>query len=100
MSDEHFDCRTPSCCGSRSASRWPDIFGAPVVNLAQYQRGTLPADVAAAIRAEMRARGVTQDKLAAQLHISQPQLANALAGRFGLSPESAARLLGWLREVA
>jgi hypothetical protein len=33
----------------------------------------------------MRARGVTLDELAAELGISQPQLANALAGRFGLS---------------
>ena len=48
----------------------------------------------------MRARGVTQDELAAELGISQPQLANALAGRFGLSPEPAARLLAWLRKAA
>jgi hypothetical protein len=52
------------------------------------------------LRAEMRARGITQEELAAELQISQPQLANALAGRFGLFPASAARLLGPLREVA
>jgi plasmid maintenance system antidote protein VapI len=48
----------------------------------------------------MRARGVTQDELAPLLSISQPQLANALAGRFGLSPDLAARLLAWLRKAA
>jgi AcrR family transcriptional regulator len=81
----------------------PDMFGAPVVDLAterKFRRGLIPADVAALVRAEMRARGVTQDELAILVGISQPQLANALAGRFGLSPDPAARLLTWLRKVA
>ena len=76
------------------------MFGAPVVDLASYRRGRLPFDVATAVRAELRAHGVTQDELAALLGISQPQLANALAGRFGLSPDPAARLLAWLQRVA
>ena len=38
--------------------------------------------------------------VAAELGISQPQLANALARRFGLSPVAAARLLEWLRRAA
>jgi DNA-binding CsgD family transcriptional regulator len=78
----------------------PDMFGAPVVDLATYRRGHLPSDLAAAVRAEMRARGITQDELAAELGISHPQLANALAGRFGLSLDPAARLLAWLRKAA
>jgi hypothetical protein len=81
----------------------PDMFGAPVVDLVTkraYRRGLIPFDVAALARAEMRARGVTQDELAALLSISQPQLANALAGRFGLSPNPATRLLAWLRKAA
>jgi hypothetical protein len=81
----------------------PDMFGGTVVDLAterSYRRGLLPVNLTAVVRAEMRARGVTQDQLAAELGISQPQLANALAGRFGLSPEPAARLLAWLREAA
>jgi hypothetical protein len=77
-----------------------DMFGCAVVDLDQYRRGLLPSDIATAIRAEMRARAVTQDELAAELGISQPQIANALAGRFGLSGDVAARLLAWLREVA
>ena len=76
------------------------MFGCAVVDLDQYRRGLLPSDVAVATRAEMRARGVTQDELAAQLGISQPQLANALARRFGLSPKAAERLLDWLRAAA
>jgi Bifunctional DNA primase/polymerase, N-terminal len=78
----------------------PDMFGAAVVDLAHYRRGLLPADIAAVVRTEMRARGVTQDKLAGEIGISQPQLANALSQRFGLSPIVAARLLDWLRSVA
>jgi transcriptional regulator with XRE-family HTH domain len=60
----------------------------------------MPSDFAGLVRAEMRARGITQDELAALLGISQPQLANALASRFGLSPEPASRLLAWLRKAA
>jgi hypothetical protein len=78
----------------------PDLLGAAIVDLDQYRRGLMSPEFAALIRAEMRARGVTQDELAAVLGISQPQLANALAGRFGLSQEPAARLLSWLREAA
>jgi transcriptional regulator with XRE-family HTH domain len=76
------------------------MFACAVVDLDQYRRGLLPSDVAAAIRAEMRARAVTQDELAAELGISQPQLANALARRFGLSPKTAERLMDWLRRAA
>jgi hypothetical protein len=78
----------------------PDLLGAPVVDLDRYRRGLMPSDFAALVRREMRARGVTQGELAAELGISQPQLANALASRFGLSPEPAARLLTWLRRAA
>jgi hypothetical protein len=78
----------------------PDLFGARVVDLDGYRRGRLPPDIAALARAEMRARGIKQNELATVLGISQPQLANALAGRFGLSQEAAARLLAWLRRVA
>jgi hypothetical protein len=77
-----------------------NMFGAAVLDLAQYRRGLLPADIGAAVRAEMRARSLTQDQVAAELGISQPQLANALARRFGLSPMAAARLLEWLRRPA
>jgi plasmid maintenance system antidote protein VapI len=79
------------------------LFSCPVIDLAaerSYRRGLLPPNIITHVRAEMRARGVTQEQLAAELGISQPQLANALACRFGLSPEVAARLLSWLQEAA
>jgi transcriptional regulator with XRE-family HTH domain len=36
--------------------------------------------------------GLRQDHFAERAGISRPQLANALQGRFGLSPDAAARL--------
>ena len=78
----------------------PDIFGGAVVDLNQYRNGRMPSDFGASVRAEMRARGVTQEELAAELGISQPQLANALAGRFGLSPQPVKRLIAWLERAA
>jgi AraC-like DNA-binding protein len=93
----------PSAPSTTSRPCQPDMFGASVVDLAterSYRRGLVPVDVAALVRAEMQARGVTQDELATLLGVSQPQLANALAGRFGLSPDPAARLLTWLRKAA
>ena len=77
----------------------PDLFGAAVVDLEHYRRGLLPADMANSIRREMRARGVTQDELAGEI-VSQPQLANVLARRFGLSQAVGKRLLEWLRSAA
>jgi hypothetical protein len=89
---------TATTTGSRPYQS--DMFGAAIVDLGRYRRGLLPADIAAAVRVEMRARGVTQDELGHELGISQPQLANALARRFGLSPAAAERLLEWLRRAA
>jgi hypothetical protein len=77
-----------------------DMFAGAVVDLAQYRDGLLPVDIATAVRAEMRAHGVTQDQVATELGISQPQFANVLARRFGLSALTAARLLEWLRRMA
>jgi hypothetical protein len=91
---------TPTTRATTSRPYQPDIFGAPVLDLAQYRRGLLPSDIAAAVRAEMRARGVPQEGLAGEFGISQPQLANVLARRFGLSVAVAERLLNWLRRAA
>jgi transcriptional regulator with XRE-family HTH domain len=44
------------------------------------------------VRDRWRAAGLTQEDLARRVGISRPQLANALQGRFGLSPDAAARL--------
>ena len=99
----HLLCTDPGLAvppSGPSKSYQADIFGGEVLDFDQYRRGLLPSDLAASVRAEMRARGVTQDELAVELGISRPQLANVLAGRFGLSPGPAARLLAWLRKAA
>jgi len=54
----------------------------------------------AALRHELRARDLTQKRLARQVGLSRPQLTNLLRGRFGTSPEAAARLKAFLLEAA
>lgn len=58
-----------------------------------YRGGLLPKEVRNLSRASRRAAGISQEALARHIGISRPQLANAEAGRFGLSPEAAARFL-------
>ncbi len=53
----------------------------------------LPRELADDVRARLRASGLRQEDFAARVGISRPQIANALAGRFGLSPDVAARLV-------
>jgi len=42
---------------------------------------------------QLRASGLRQEEFAALVGISRPQIANVLAGRFGLSTDVAARLV-------
>jgi hypothetical protein len=77
----------------------PDLFGGQGVDLESYGRGRLSPDLARAIRQECRALGMSQADLARQIGVPRPQLANALAGRVGVSPEPAARLLDWLKSI-
>jgi putative DNA primase/helicase len=64
----------------------PDPWG-------DYDGGIMPDHVRHQVRDRWRAAaGMTQDDLARRVGISRPQLANALQGRFGLSPDAAARL--------
>ena len=58
-----------------------------------YRGGLLPKEVRNLSRESRRAAGISQEALARLIRISRPQLANAEAGRFGLSPEAAERLL-------
>ena len=51
------------------------------------------------IRIALRASGMTQAKVAAQVRVSRAQLGNVLRGRFGTRPEVAQRLLAWTNEV-
>ena len=66
---------------AREADPWPDFAG-----------GIMPGEMRDQVRGRWRAADMTQDDLARLVGISRPQLANALQGRFGLSPDAAARL--------
>jgi plasmid maintenance system antidote protein VapI len=59
----------------------------------------MPPDLAAFVRAMQRAGGITQERLANNMNLSRPQLANALAGRFGLSRDAADRLRSTLADL-
>ena len=71
---------------------WRQV-GAPLID---YDGGVLPPKLVRAVRDAQRARQITQHALARQIGVSQPQLANALQGRFGLSKSAATSLLEWL----
>ena len=58
-----------------------------------YRGGILPPAGSAWVRDRRRASGLSQEQVARRIGLSRPQLANAEAGRFGLSPAAAARLL-------
>ena len=65
-------------------------------DLPGWAGGRLPLSVRAAVLHETKARGMTQDQLAARLGISRPQLTNALRGRFGLGKQAANKLREFL----
>lgn len=66
---------------------------------ADYAGGLMSPEQAAFVRATRRGAGITQERLAALMDLSRPQLANALAGRFGLSRDAADRLRATLAEL-
>lgn len=73
------------------------MFGdRPVSRLADYGGGIMSAAVAHEVEWHRRRLGMTQDRLAASIGISRPQLTNALHERFGLSRWAAARLRDFL----
>jgi predicted transcriptional regulator len=58
-----------------------------------YRGGILPERLRAWSRLCRRAAGISQEEVARRIGLSRPQLANAEAGRFGLSPDAAARFM-------
>ncbi|MFN9358289.1 MAG: hypothetical protein ACK6A4_15955, partial [Alphaproteobacteria bacterium] len=70
------------------------VAGADEV-LRDYQGGVMPPPARAAVRHAIRARGLTQARLAKRMGVSRPQLVNALRGRFGLSEGPARALVQW-----
>ena len=65
------------------------VFVAPE----DYAGGIMPQLIVTQTRALMPALGIRQEDLAEMVGISRPQLANALAGRFGLGEVAARRLV-------
>jgi DNA-binding XRE family transcriptional regulator len=72
----------------------------PANDLERWGKGVPSETTRAALRHELQARGLTQDRLARQVGLSRPQLTNLLRGRVGTSPEAAARLKAFLLEAA
>jgi hypothetical protein len=72
----------------------------PANDLERWGEGTPSEATRAALRHELRARGLTQERLARRVGLSRPQLTNLLRGRVGTSPEAAARLKAFLLEAA
>jgi len=70
----------------------PDDPPDPHKLLAEYAGGVMPQPLAAFVRSQQRGGGITQERLAGLMGLSRPQLANALALRFGLSEGAADRL--------
>lgn len=70
----------------------PKGYEMPRAELETWRGGTMPPSIRAAVRHEMKRRGVIQDAMAAELGISRPQLTNALQGRFGLGEGPAAKV--------
>lgn len=60
---------------------------------ASYRGGVLPEELRAWSRERRRAACFSQELVAKRIGLSRSQLANAEAGRFGLSAEAAARLI-------
>lgn len=73
--------------------------GAALDPWGDYAGGIMPPELAAFVRTVQRGGGITQERLALHINLSRPQLANALAGRFGLSRDAADRLRATLAEL-
>ena len=86
----------------KAAKAPPEPRPAPVVETppmprpGPYQGGILPEIERRNVRDHLRALGWRHGDIADAIGLSRPQLTNALNGRFGMSPEAAARLADWM----
>jgi len=83
----------------------PDFFGSnalavPISHVLGWRAGIAPLGTQKALRHEMRRRGLRHADVAKQVGISRPQFENILQGRFGASPDVAARIRKFLIEGA
>jgi hypothetical protein len=80
---------------ARDILTFADMPAGPVETADELQGiapGILSEGVRALVRARVRASGLRQEEFAQRVGLSRPQVANALQGRFGLSPSAADRL--------
>lgn len=82
-----------------TALRDEDTTRAPLAEAHDYRGGLMPPAVAARVRELRRASGMSQEEMAGRIGLSRPQLANAEAARFGLSPTAAERLVALLSAI-
>jgi len=82
-----------------------DLFGAdhmavPASDVLAWEGGIAPPGVRQGLRHEAHRRGLRQREIAHLVGLSRPQLANLQSGRFGASPEAAARIRDFLIAAA
>jgi len=66
-------------------------------DLDDWEGGTIPAEIAAAVKGNISDQGWTLEEAAIQFDISRPHLSNALLGRFGVRQAAAMKIKGFLR---
>jgi Helix-turn-helix domain len=82
-----------------------DFFGGdrlaiPASDVLEWRGGIAPPGVRTALHHEKRRRGLRQSDVARLVGLSRPQLSNLQQGRFGASPEAAARIREFLIDGA
>jgi hypothetical protein len=85
--------------------RQRDFFGGdrlavPASDVLEWRGGIAPPGVRTALHHEKRRRGLRQSDVARLVGLSRPQLSNLQHGRFGASPEAAARIRDFLIDGA
>lgn len=78
----------------------PPVVGVPAVDVFGWSCGVAPPSVRAALKREIKRRGLRQADVAARAGLSRPQMANILGGRFGASPDVADRIRDFLLSEA
>lgn len=71
----------------------------PPARLRDFHGGTMPPAPALELEFHRKQLGLTQGELGRRAGLSQPQIANVIQGRFGISPSAAARLKAVLADL-
>jgi len=85
--------------GKAKGAALVEILPTDAAGVSDIGAGIMSEGVRALVRARVRASGLRQEEFAQRVGLSRPQVANALQGRFGLSPSAADRLRAVLAEL-